>query len=63
VNRALVELVGGKSAEDLLSRPIQDFIFPEDWTAVAARTARLETGATVEPQILRFRRLDAGWAW
>ena len=58
VNRALVELAGGKSADDLLSRPIQDFIFPDDWKAVAARTARLETGVTVEPQILRFRRLD-----
>ena len=50
VNRALIEIVGGKTAEDLLSRKVQDFIFPEDMDAVAARTS--------EPLILRFKRLD-----
>ncbi len=58
VNRALIEIVGGKTAEDLLSRKVQDFIFPEDMDAVAARTSLLDGGTPVEPLILRFRRLD-----
>jgi len=58
VNQALVTLAGGKRPEDLLSRMVKDFIFPEEWPAVAARTARLERGIAVEPQILRFKRLD-----
>jgi diguanylate cyclase (GGDEF)-like protein/PAS domain S-box-containing protein len=58
VNRALVELAGGRTAEDLLSRRIEDFLFPEDLQAVAARTAILEAGAQAEPVVLRFKRLD-----
>ena len=58
VNRALIEIAGGQSAEDLLSRSIADFVFPEDQAAIAARSARLERGEPTEALVLRFRRLD-----
>ena len=58
VNRALVGIMRGKSADDLMSRTIADFVFPEDLEAVTSRIARLESGAEVEPLVLRFKRLD-----
>ena len=58
VNKALIEIAGGRTAEDLLSLSIHDFHFPEDHEMVSARMARLEQGDPTEPLVLRFRRLD-----
>jgi diguanylate cyclase (GGDEF)-like protein/PAS domain S-box-containing protein len=58
VNRALVELAGARTADELLAMSITDFVFPEDLATVASRTARLEHGETAEPLVLRFKRLD-----
>jgi diguanylate cyclase (GGDEF)-like protein/PAS domain S-box-containing protein len=58
VNRALVELAGARNPEELLSRRIDEFLFPEDLPTVAARTSALESGAPVDPLVLRFKRVD-----
>lgn len=58
VNRALIQIAGATTAEDLLSREISDFVFPEDLETVNQRTALLESGLSIEPAVLRFRRVD-----
>ena len=58
VNQALVELAGARDAEEVLSRRVEDFLFPEDLPTVAARSAQLEGGIPVPPRVLRFKRLD-----
>jgi len=58
VNRALVEIVGAENPQDLLSRRITDFLFPEDLETIASRTRSLEAGLPVDPLVLRFKRLD-----
>ncbi len=58
VNRALIEIAGAQTAQDLLSRTLQDFVFPEDRDAVASRLSTLHSGAPIEPLVLRLKRLD-----
>ncbi len=58
VNRALVGIMGARSADDLLSRKIEDFIFPEDLETLTARLSILASGGQVEPVFLRIKRLD-----
>ncbi len=58
VNKALVRIAGASSAEDLLSRKIEDFLFPEDLPAIVARNAMLKSRGAAEPMVLRFKQLD-----
>ena len=58
VNKALVRIAGAASAEDLLSRRVDSFLFPEDLETVSVRMAELRAGGAVGPLILRFRRID-----
>lgn len=58
VNKALITLAGGRTAEDLLSRKVSDFLFEEDLPSVMERVSDLESGQAVEPLVLRFKRLD-----
>jgi len=58
VNKALIEIAGGREAADLVSHRLEDFVFPEDIDMIRARSATLESGGSVEPVVLRFRRLD-----
>ncbi|MBK5256757.1 MAG: EAL domain-containing protein [Vicinamibacteria bacterium] len=58
VNKALMEIVGAQTAEDLLSHQVADLVFPEDMEAIATRTAILESGESVEPMVLRLKRLN-----
>ena len=51
---------GGRSAEELLSRRLEDFVFPEDVELIRSRTSILEAGGSLEPVVLRFKRLDGG---
>ncbi len=59
-NAALVGIAGARSADELLCRRIEDFVFPEDLEIVASRVRDLEAGHSVDPLILRFRRMDGG---
>ncbi|MEO8501304.1 MAG: PAS domain S-box protein, partial [Vicinamibacteria bacterium] len=58
VNRALIEIAGGRAATDLLAHRVEDFVFPEDVEALNQRTLAIEGGGQVEAAVLRFRRLD-----
>lgn len=60
VNKALVGIAGGASAEELLRHRLEEFVFPEDVEVLHSRTAILEEGGQVDPVVLRFRRLDGG---
>ena len=58
VNRAMIEIAGAATAQDLLSLSVRDLVVPEDQDAVRARMEALNNGASLEPMVVRFRRLD-----
>ncbi len=59
VNPAAVKLVGARSADELIGRPVVQFAHPEDVELMRARVRRvLESGEAVEPAHERIVRLD-----
>ncbi len=59
VNKAAVDLVGGRSEEDLLGREVMEFVSPESQELVAARIQRvLAAEGQANRAEVRLRRLD-----
>ncbi len=62
VNPAFERTLGYEAAE-LLSRPLLDFIHPDDRQAMEATIARLQTGRGAEPFESRYVRPDGETRW
>ena len=58
LNRAAVDLLGAKSADELIGTPIIDRVHPESRTQVAARLRTLDEGEDVPMVEEKFLRLD-----
>ena len=58
VNKKALELMGAKSADEILGRPSKDFIFPEDQPGIAARFKQIvSTGQRGEPYVFGIKGL------
>jgi len=64
VNEAGVKLVGARSSEELIGRPIVSFVAGDDAPNVLARARQaMEQGLSLEPWEARIRRLDGSFIW
>jgi PAS domain S-box-containing protein len=53
----------GWTAEELMSRPVVDFVHPDDRSDVLKDRARLKEGEVVGPIINRYRCKDGTYRW
>ncbi len=62
VNQAALRLLGAQEASQVLGRPVNEIVHPEDAAVVAARRERLERGeGPLPPGQVRLRRLDGSY--
>lgn len=60
VNPAGVRLLGADSEEEILGRPIREFVFPDDWPLVARRRDAAERGVRLQPVEFRWVTVGGG---
>jgi diguanylate cyclase (GGDEF)-like protein/PAS domain S-box-containing protein len=53
----------GWAADELVGRPVTDFVHPDDRAAHSALRARLRAGAPDQVSETRMRRAQGGWVW
>ncbi len=64
VNEAGVKLLGARSGEELVGRPILSFVAEEDRATALARIQQsMQEGMPLEPWEVRIRRLDGSLIW
>lgn len=62
VNEAWTRMLGW-TKEELLARPVIDFVHPDDRAGVLAGRARLKAGKEMGPLVNRYRHRDGSYRW
>jgi PAS domain S-box-containing protein len=58
-NSCALELLGARGPEDLMGRSLREFVHPNDYSIIDARTINItKYGKTAEPLVYRWLRLD-----
>jgi PAS domain S-box-containing protein len=58
-----VHIVLGRSPEELIGRPLTDFVHPNDAAEVLARSSRRRDGRGPHTTVTRMSHADGGWVW